>query len=433
MDRDQLEGKPLTGYHKSDTFIATRKMMGGRPVFHLDMSIAQLATGVDAPPINTQQEDNRIVKLARGQAFADYLNSNKEWASPSLLLWCPIGILDFELLTQINEAVGDPSVRLGILSVPRSARQSIKILDGQHRILGFHLWLQQLNQELHAAKLHLADATKGAQPQVIKLAKERVDRAEENMQRSENESIGIDILICSSAREARQIFADIANNALGMVKALAIGFDQSKVINRVTSTLATDAPHPLLAGRVDFNKDRVSGDSDMFISAKTLADAIRALTVGISGRITRAQELDEEVEKDILQRSRKYFSCLSDAFSVDFEKDPKELRVSSLLGSGTMFRVLAGVWFELTSSTNAQGKSIKPRMSVEEATTFFMKLAPHMAIPLKTGNKWLTTGVFPSPAAGAIVSAPGSRNQELKALTLAITNWAIDPNAFPFD
>jgi hypothetical protein len=92
MDQTELMGKALTGYHKSDSFIATRKMMGGRPVFHLDMSIAQLTTGVDAPPINTQQEDNRIVKLSRGQAFADYLNTNKEWASPSLLLWCPIGI-----------------------------------------------------------------------------------------------------------------------------------------------------------------------------------------------------------------------------------------------------------------------------------------------------------------------------------------------------
>jgi hypothetical protein len=432
MDQDQLMGQPLTGYHKSDRFIATRKMMGGRPVFHLDMSIAQLTTGVDAPPVNTQQEDNRIVKLNRGQAFADYVNSNKEWASPSLLLWCPIGILDFELLTQINDQVGDPSVKLGVLSVPRNARQSIKILDGQHRILGFHLWLQQLNQEFHAAKLHLADATKGGQPQVIKQAKERVERAQENLERSANESIGIDILICSSAREARQIFADIANNALGMVKALAIGFDQSKVVNRVTSTLATDAPHPLLAGRVEFNKDRVSGDSEMFISAKTLADAIRALGVGISGRISRAQELDEEFEKDILQRSRKYFSCLSDAFSTDFEKDPKQLRATSLLGGGTMFRVLAGVWFELTSSTNAQGKSIKPRMATEEATEFLKKLAPHMAIPIKSGNKWLTTGVFPSPDAGAVVSAPGSRNQELKALTLAITNWATNPETFPF-
>ena len=55
-----------------------------------------------------------------------------------------------------------------------------------------------------------------------------------------------------------------------------------------------------------------------------------------------------------------------------------------------------------------------------------------LAPPIKTGNKWLTTGVFPSPAAGAVVTAPGSRNQELKKLTLEITNWALDPKSFPF-
>lgn len=54
------------------------------------------------------------------------------------------------------------------------------------------------------------------------------------------------------------------------------------------------------------------------------------------------------------------------------------------------------------------------------------------SIPIKTGNKWFTTGVFPSPANGAVVTAPGSRNQELKKLTLEITNWALDPKSFPF-
>jgi hypothetical protein len=121
------------------------------------------------------------------------------------------------------------------------------------------------------------------------------------------------------------------------------------------------------------------------------------------------------------------------AFKDDFSKPAIEFRKNSLLSSGTMFRVLAGVWFELTSSTNAQGKAIKPRMSVEDATKFFASLAPHMQLPIKTGNKWLTTGVFPSPAAGAVVTAPGSRNQELKKLTLEITNWALDPKSFPFN
>jgi hypothetical protein len=371
------------------------------------------------------------VKESRGRLFRDYVNSNREWASPSLLLWCPIGILDFNALPEINDLVNDPSVVLGVLSVPRNSRQSIKILDGQHRILGFHLWMDQLNKELQTSKLSLSEASKAGQPKVIELAKERVIKAEENIERSIKESIGIDILICSSAKEARQIFADIANNAQGMVKALAIGFDQSKLVNRVTSNVASDFPHPLLDGKVDFNKDRIAGESEMLISAKTLADSIRALSVGITGRISRVQEL-EWPDEDVAQRTRKFLDTMQKAFKDDFSKPAIEFRKNSLLSSGTMFRVLAGVWFELTSSTNAQGKAIKPRMSVEDATKFFASLAPHMQLPIKTGNKWLTTGVFPSPAAGAVVTAPGSRNQELKKLTLEITNWALKPESFPF-
>lgn len=431
MSTDLLKGKVLTGYHREDTFLATRKYMGGRPVFHLDMCIAQLTAGVEAPPVGVAQEDNRIVKEARGRLFRDYVNSNQEWASPSLLLWCPVGILQFDALSQINDLVNDPSVVLGILSIPRNSRQSIKILDGQHRILGFHMWMDQLNKELQSAKLALAEATKAAQPKVIEKAKERVQLAEDNIERSVKESIGIDILVCSSAKEARQIFADIANNAQGMVKALAIGFDQSKLVNRVTSRIASESPHSLIDGKIEFNKDRVAGDSSMFISAKTLADSVRALSVGIAGRISRVQEM-EWSDEDVEQRSRKFLDCLQQAFKEDFSKSPQDLRKTSLLGSGTIFRVLAGVWFELTSSTNAQGKPIKPRMSVEEATTFFKKLAPHMGIPIKTDNKWLKTGVFPSPAGGAIVTAPGSRNQELKKLTNEITNWALEPKTFPF-
>jgi hypothetical protein len=182
---------------------------------------------------------------------------------------------------------------------------------------------------------------------------------------------------------------------------------------------------------VDFNKDRIAGESEMLISAKTLADSIRALGVGIAGRISRTQEL-EWSDDDLAHRTRKFLDALQVAFASEFKKKPIDFRKTSLLSSGTIFRVLAGVWFDLTSSTNAQGKSIKPRMTVEDATSFFMKLAPHMSIPIKVGSPWLTTGVFPSPANGASVTAPGSRNQELKKLTLEITNWALKPESFPF-
>ena len=421
----------LTGYHRDDKFIATKKYMGGRPVYHLDMCISQLTAGVDAPPVGVVQDDNRIVQESRGKLFRDYVNERKEWASPSLLLWSPIDILNFEPLTIVNDMVDDPSVVLGILSVPRNSRQSIKILDGQHRILGFHMWMELLNKELLAAKANLATAQKVGENTVTRASVERVEAAQNNLERSLHESIGIDILVCASANEARQIFADIANNAKGMVKALSIGFDQSKIVNRVTTVIASDKPHPLLAGRVDFNKDRVAGSSEFLISAKTLADIIRAVMVGTSGRLSKAQD-QEKNDSAFEFRAREFLDALQEGFAEDFTKNPTKLRETSLLGGGTILRVLSGVWFELTSATDSQGKKMNARMSRSEGINFFKKLAPHMAIPLKENSGWLTTGVFPSPAKGAVVTAPGSRNQELRALTLEITNWALKPDTFPF-
>jgi hypothetical protein len=182
---------------------------------------------------------------------------------------------------------------------------------------------------------------------------------------------------------------------------------------------------------VDFNKDRVAGASEYLISAKTLADAIRGVMVGTGGRISKA--LDQEKNDSAVEfRTREFLDALQKGFKADFDKTAPTLRETSLLGSGTILRVLAGVWFELTSATDSQGKKMNPRMTKEQAIEFFKKLAPHMGIPLTGDNGWFTTGVFPSPARGAVVTAPGSRNQELRALTIEITNWALKPNSFPF-
>lgn len=426
-----LKSISLTGYQKADTFIASRKMMGGRPVFHLDMCISQLTSGVDAPPVKVAQEDNRIVDENRGKLFCDYVNNNENWASPSLLLWCPTDILKFDPIDELNQLVLDASSVFGVLSIPRNSRQSIHILDGQHRILGFHMWLAVLNRELQASKQHLGEAVKAGEPTVIEFAEARLKRAEANLERSDRESIGIDILICSTAREARQIFADIANNAKGMVKALSVGFDQSRIVNRVTSTLATDHPHPLLKDKVDFNKDRIAGDSPFLISAKTLADSVRATSVGIAGRISRAEEIDRN-DGEYELRATQFLDALQSAFGATLTLNPTEIRKKSLLGSGTIWRVLSGVWFELTSSVDGQGKPRKAKMTAEDATVFFKKLSPHMTIPIKMGSGWLKTGVFPSPAKGVSVTAPNSRNQDLKSLVHEIANWAVKPSSFPF-
>ena len=72
-----------------------------------------------------------------------------------------------------------------------------------------------------------------------------------------------------------------------MTKALTTGFDTSKIVNRVAQRLVLDAPHPLLAGRIEWNKDRLGGSNPHLLTAKTVADIVRTTCVYPVGRPRR--------------------------------------------------------------------------------------------------------------------------------------------------
>jgi hypothetical protein len=422
----------LSGYASEDAFIATRKKMGGRWVIHIDMSISQLVLGVEAPPVGVPQQDNREVLLSRCKDFAAYVDDNQHWGSPSLMLWCPDHTVRFEPLEDINKLIGN-GVQVGILYVPRNSRLSIRILDGQHRIKGFHLWVEAKNAARTKAIEHLGRARELKDDTLISEAKHRLQGTEQGLQRIEREYIGVDLIEVNTAKEAKQVFADIANHAKGMTKALTTGFDTSKMVNRVTQRLVLEAPHPLLDGRVDWNKDRLGGSNPNLLTAKTVADIVRATYVGVLGRVSKVQErAAEDVRME--QHARRFFNALMTAFPELASRPPQEQREDSLVASGTMLRVLAGAWHALTNTTSTTGKPVKPLLSDEEVTTFFKSLAPYMGAPVRWGNPWLTTGNFPSvPEDGSAgVMAPSSRSQDLKGLTESLTRWATGAENMPF-
>jgi DGQHR domain-containing protein len=421
----------FTGYASSDQFVATRKKMGGRWVIHIDLSIAQLVLGVEAPPVGVPQEDNREVDESRCREFATYVDGTPRWGSASLLLWCPEGVVSFDPLTEINDLIPD-GVQVGTLSIPRNSRLSIHILDGQHRIKGFHIWVESKNKDLAKAREHLMRAREVGEPAVIAQAESQVRAAEHALSRTQSEYIGIDLVEVNTAKEARQIFADIANHAKGMSKALTTGFDTTKMVNRVTQRIATEQPHAVLAGRIDWHRDRLSGGNENLLSAKALADIVRAVYVGVNGRVSKVQERAAEDTK-VYAMAVRFFDALLAAFPQLKEK-PALLRESSLLGSGTMLRALAGAWYELTSVTDDTGHAVEALMSDSEAQEFFAKLAPHMAAPVRAGNGWLTTGCFPAvPEDGSSgVMAPSSRSQDLRGLSDALKRWAVGVEPLPF-
>ncbi len=325
---------------------------------------------------------------------------------------------------------------MGILTLPRLASHDLKFVDGQHRILGFHLAFGNQNEEMDAARGKLAtlqkrdDATaqRQQQRQVAKITTER--------QRLAAERVSVQIVIVDAEEEYNQMFVDIAENAKGITQAVKRTFDSRDIVNRC---LPSVMDHDLLRGRVDTDKDRIVGRNENLTGVKHVADIIRTVQVGISARITKRRE-SELTEAQLIDDAMAFLDTLMNGFDDLFKVaegtlTPIQLRQRSLLGSVTMQRALAGVYHELRLNPTYNQvlppvdpeqphkvRARRPRSDAEVAR-FFQSLAPHMSVPIQEDSIWATqTQQF---EVGAI--APGARAQQIKALISTVRNWAIDP------
>jgi hypothetical protein len=271
--------------------------------------------------------------------------------------------------------------------------------------------IEDIARELDDARNRKAQARRDGNDDLAVHYQRTIDSLEHQRQRLATEHLAVQVHVETDQENYEQMFFDVADNALGITQAVKVRFDSRKVMNR-----ALDAAqrHSLLRDRVDQEQDRIGGQNPNLMGAKHVVDIVRTVNIGISGRVSRRQE-NELQEGALVQRSNEFFDVLLDAFSdlaavADGTLSPEELRKRSLLGSSTMLRVLAGVYYQLIDSN----------YSDEEITEFFRALSDHMFVPIASGSPWLTirSKVF---AEGA--SAPTARSQDLRSLTDEIAGW----------
>jgi hypothetical protein len=197
--------------------------------------------------------------------------------------------------------------------------------------------------------------------------------------------------------------------------------DQRDVINRLAREVATE--HSLFEGRVEDGQSRsMSASNPNLIGAKNVADVVRAVHVGVTGRVGR--KVDDELSRNEVVAARKvkqFLDTLLASFSelrdvVNSELTPAELRKQSMLGYGTTLRVLAGVYHELKRADEGQTP-----FSESEVREVFKALAPRFSeIPIAEDNEfWLATGAF---LVGN--NAPQSSQGALRSLTDFLVKWA---------
>jgi hypothetical protein len=348
------------------------------------------------------------VKESHARAFGEYVRREAEWVAPALVLRAP-DIFAFETREEIG------GTEFGVISFPRLASTDLRILDGQHRILGIHLAIQGIADDIGKARSALAAAKRSdAEPAVLEQFTTKIETLTEQRQRFDRERTSVQIFIEDDQLAYKQMFFDIADNALGITSSVRARFDSRKVVNR---SLEDVMKHSLLRGRVDLEQDRISRSNPNLMGAKHVAEIIRTLVVGVEGRIGRRLE-DELREDALVQKTNNFLDCLIAAYEplaevADGELTPEDLRKSSLLGSTVVLRVLAGAYAELSD---------RYKWDDDDIAEFFRKLAPRMKGPVAEDSIWVTYVGEDVFSVGAF--APRSRRQDLKVFRDAIVEWA---------
>ncbi|MEU6971960.1 DNA sulfur modification protein DndB [Kitasatospora aureofaciens] len=408
-DNITIDGSRLRGVQRSSVYLAHRSEQGGRVVYSIRPPLADLTVILPIPDSENPDEDNRQVNSAHARGFGQYLDGKPDWVAPPLLAR-DSGACIFKPVDGAEGAIGYLEVPWVIGTI-----QCLSTIDGQHRILGVHLEQQRISKEI--AEID-RDLRRAISPDKIAKLTEKRDQLIAQLDRLSREHVGLDIYVERDNIKARQMFVDVADNAMGIKAAVRARFDGYKVANR---TLSDVMRHAMLKGHVDFEQDRMTAKNPNFIGAKHVADITRAVIVGPGGRIGKRTEA-EISDGAVIEAVTGFLDVISEAFAdladmTEGRIDAVAVRSNSLLGSVGMLRVLGGVYRNLTEDDVEQ----------EEIKDFFKKLDRHMTAPVDDASVWRKTAASEHFEPGA--KAPIMRTQNLVALTTVITSWYRKPPA----
>jgi hypothetical protein len=401
---DNIDITQVTGYAPEDRYLATRYCQGERNVYDFELPLDVIPQIFTIPDPERPTLGNRRVNPDHAKGFARYVREHEDWVAPALLMRAP----DIFTFDSKNILAG---VSFGILGIPRSSRRDIRIIDGQHRILGFYYAVEDIARELDETRAKKTQADRDSQPELALFWAKKLEELERQRRRLSTEHLGVQVLVETDQQRFEQMFFDVADNALGISGAVKVRFDSRKVMHR---TLDAVMKHQLLKERVDLEQDRISGSNPNLLGARHVIDIVRSVNIGISGRVSRRQETELQ-EGVLVQRTLEFFDAIVEAFPdlaemADGNLSGEDLRKSSVLGSSSMLRVLAGVYRELAEKG----------YSGDEVTDLFRDMAPFMSAPIAASSPLLKlrSQVF---TAGA--SAPTARAQDLRNLTDEIVSW----------
>jgi hypothetical protein len=402
--------------------IANRIQGSRSSTFLFSVSINTALNLLEIPDPAYPFPDNRRVSKKHAMDFGNYWEKHfGDWVVPPLLI-DSVDALKFKSIQTIG-----PHSEIVELDLGDSNSHSLRILDGQHRILGWYLKKIELDARLAELISKQNKANISGDRVALSHARKEIVEAREVIERLDSEYITINLIDSLSPELHKQFFVDIAKNALGINKTVQSKFDSASVINRVTQNLIKN--HPLFKGRIDMEKTSCSGSNPHLLTVVNVADITRHACFGVNARVTERREnvyKDKVLEKNViifLDALVKNVPQLRSVVTGDLS--PVELRDQYLLGSGTIWRCLAGAFYETcVTNDDVEGVIDCNPSRLRKFEKFLRMFSEQMTLPIS--RSWFATTLFPTRKS----KAPSSRAQDLDAMVGLMSAYAVNGQMF---
>jgi DGQHR domain-containing protein len=303
---------------------AQRFTQGGRYVysFVLDLRTLDRLLPVRVEERIAKAEDaNRPLTLSHAKDIQEYLEKQEKWVFGTLMLGIDPDAIEFQPWQDVERAVVVGQLRV-------RAAEAIKIFDGQHRRYAIKDVLKSLSEDL--SKERKLSSLKEASVPVMLYAEYRIDAL-------------------------RQMFADAAQTK-SIERNTLTQFNRRDAFNRAVEQLLEISE--FLKGRVEMERASVARTSPNIISVNQLADTLRAIEVGIKGRVSKERNneyltnVDELVDRcwawsdEFMPAVREEYDDLL-VGEIDNSEIP-EMRSRTMAFNATVIRILAGCYHEWT-------------------------------------------------------------------------------------
>lgn len=404
---------PVSQAPSTGRYYATKASQNGLPIYTTTIPLGVVATQLTRPfGPDKPLEGNRRITPKHAMDYAQYIidraAEDKRAYTPAIALRCSDGDITEEPGSWVTEPA--QGLSRGILSI--SVGDQIP-MEGQHRIFGARERLTALKDEISDCKRNIEAAKKQESPAVGELAKQ-LEKLQASYDALYNLPVTVEILPITSEMEWTQLFADVAQNALGIGGDVKTWFDQSKVVNRVARKLIEE--HPLFYDKTEFG---TGVERPYWIRADGVAKIVHAVDKGIGGRYGRVDEQQAD-EKALYAKTVKFLDSLVPAFPLLKEikagtpeyADERRREKGSMILSLTMLRGIADAYRRLqTDGPRAVDFSaLADKMGVPVNRKFWQQIAP-------TAFEWGTAAKPANP------TAPGARGGNVTALGVGIAEY----------